>query len=45
MRLIGQEEGMRGYFKGNGVNCLRIFPNSALQFLSYETYKRVRINV
>jgi solute carrier family 25 phosphate transporter 23/24/25/41 len=44
MRLIGSEEGLRGYFKGNGVNCLRIFPNSALQFLSYETYKRFIID-
>jgi solute carrier family 25 phosphate transporter 23/24/25/41 len=39
-RVIFQEEGLYGYFKGNGANCLRIFPNSALQFFSYETYKK-----
>lgn len=42
LQKIGREEGVRGYFKGNGVNCVRIFPTSALQFYCYETYKRVR---
>jgi solute carrier family 25 phosphate transporter 23/24/25/41 len=41
LRLIWKEEGFYGYFKGNGANCIRIFPNSALQFFSYETYKKV----
>jgi hypothetical protein len=41
LRVILKEEGIYGYFKGNGANCLRIFPNSALQFFSYETYKKV----
>ena len=27
---IGQKEGLKGYFRGNGANCIRIFPNSAL---------------
>ena len=42
LKKIGTEEGIRGYFKGNGVNCVRIFPTSAFQFYCYETYKRVR---
>ena len=31
-----REEGYRGMFKGNGINCLRIVPNSAIKFFSYE---------
>ena len=27
---------MRGLFKGNGANCLRIVPNSAVKFFAYE---------
>jgi len=41
LKIIWQEEGIRGYFKGNGVNCVRIFPTSAIQFYTYESYKRV----
>eukprot|EP01102_Stenamoeba_stenopodia_P020405 TRINITY_DN7918_c0_g1_i1.p1 TRINITY_DN7918_c0_g1~~TRINITY_DN7918_c0_g1_i1.p1 ORF type:complete len:355 (-),score=56.56 TRINITY_DN7918_c0_g1_i1:9-1073(-) len=40
LKIIWQEEGLKGYFKGNGVNCVRIFPTSAIQFFSYESYKR-----
>jgi solute carrier family 25 phosphate transporter 23/24/25/41 len=29
-------EGMRGLFKGNGANCVRIVPNSAVKFFCYE---------
>lgn len=34
-----REEGWRGYMRGNGSNCLRIFPYSAIQFASYNIYK------
>ncbi|CED82852.1 Mitochondrial solute carrier protein [Phaffia rhodozyma] len=34
-----REEGFRGYMKGNGINCLRIMPYSAVQFSTYETLK------
>lgn len=34
-----REEGWRGYMRGNGSNCLRIFPYSAIQFASYNLYK------
>lgn len=33
-------DGMRGLFKGNGLNCIRIFPNSAIKFLCYEQITR-----
>ena len=36
---IGREEGLIGYFKGNGSNVVRIVPYTAAQFVSYEKYK------
>jgi solute carrier family 25 phosphate transporter 23/24/25/41 len=38
---VYREEGLRGYFKGNGTNCIRIAPYSAVQFTSYEQIKRL----
>lgn len=40
LRKIWKEEGFKGYMKGNGANCLRIVPYSAVQFGSYNLYKR-----
>ena len=39
-RAIGTNEGIRGYFKGNGAMMVRIFPYAAIQVMSYEQYKR-----
>lgn len=36
-----KEEGWRGFMRGNGTNCVRIVPYSAVQFGSYNFYKRV----
>ncbi|KAL9649040.1 hypothetical protein ABK040_008417 [Willaertia magna] len=36
---IGKEEGLIGYFKGNGTNIVRIVPYTSAQFLAYEQYK------
>jgi hypothetical protein len=36
-----REEGFRGFMAGNGTNCVRIVPYSAVQFGSYNFYKRV----
>ncbi|KAG0636553.1 mitochondrial carrier domain-containing protein [Tuber brumale] len=36
-----REEGWRGYMRGNGTNCIRIVPYSAVQFSSYTIYKRL----
>ncbi|CAI7909402.1 unnamed protein product [Closterium sp. NIES-54] len=36
---IGREEGIRAFWKGNGLNIVRIFPYSASQFTSHEQYK------
>ena len=37
-----RDEGWRGFMRGNGTNCIRIVPYSAVQFGSYNFYKRVR---
>ncbi|ANB14489.1 hypothetical protein AWJ20_2082 [Sugiyamaella lignohabitans] len=34
-----REEGWRGFMRGNGINCVRIVPYSAVQFSSYTIYK------
>ncbi|KAL5551931.1 hypothetical protein UlMin_002549 [Ulmus minor] len=36
LKYIWKTEGLRGMFKGNGTNCARIVPNSAVKFYSYE---------
>ncbi|XP_049849029.1 uncharacterized protein LOC126317096 [Schistocerca gregaria] len=43
LKKIFNEEGISGYFKGNGVNCIRIFPTSSLQFYFFETYKTIAL--
>ncbi|CAI7990344.1 Mitochondrial adenine nucleotide transporter ADNT1 [Geodia barretti] len=41
LRLIWREEGVKGYFKGNGTNVMRIVPYVAVQFAAYEEYKKL----
>ncbi|CAN6718597.1 unnamed protein product [Malus baccata var. baccata] len=36
LKYIWRTEGFRGLFKGNGTNCARIVPNSAVKFFSYD---------
>jgi len=36
-----REEGIRGFMAGNGTNCIRIVPYSAVQFGAYNFYKPV----
>lgn len=36
-----REEGFKGFMAGNGTNCIRIVPYSAVQFGAYNFYKRV----
>jgi solute carrier family 25 phosphate transporter 23/24/25/41 len=43
LKKMWVEEGWRGFMRGNGVNCIRIVPYSAVQFSSYNFYKRVCI--
>ncbi|CAL9228770.1 unnamed protein product [Arabidopsis halleri] len=39
--LIGKEEGIKGYWKGNLPQVIRIVPYSAVQLFAYETYKKL----
>jgi len=32
-------EGMRGFFKGNGANCLKVAPTRGVQFFAFESIK------
>jgi len=37
---MGKEEGIRGFMRGNGINCLRIITYSAVQFTTYVQLKK-----
>ena len=39
-----RDEGWQGFMRGNGINCLRIVPYSAVQFGSFNLYKRTAEN-
>ncbi|WFD20845.1 hypothetical protein MCAP1_003099 [Malassezia caprae] len=38
--MIYQEGGVRGFWLGNGLNCMKIIPESAIKFFTYEYMKR-----
>lgn len=39
-----KDEGWRGWFRGNTLNCIRIFPYSAVQFAVFEECKQMLLN-
>ncbi|XP_057498392.1 probable envelope ADP,ATP carrier protein, chloroplastic isoform X1 [Actinidia eriantha] len=39
--LIGKQEGLKGYWKGNLPQVIRIIPYSAVQLFAYDTYKNL----
>jgi len=41
LRELVARDGVRGLWRGNGLNCLRVVPASATQFAAYALYKRV----
>ena len=41
LRTMFREEGFRGLFKGNGANCVRVFPYVGTQFLCFDLFARV----
>lgn len=41
LRHMYHTEGVLSYWKGNGTNVVRIAPYSAMQFFSFDIYKRV----
>ena len=38
LRTIFKEEGMRGFYKGNGSNVIRVFPYVGTQFAAFDLY-------
>ena len=36
-----QRDGVRGLWKGNGLNCVRVVPSSAIQFGACALYKQL----
>lgn len=34
-----KNEGVKGFFKGNGANCLKVAPTRGVQFLAFESFK------
>ncbi|KAJ8903808.1 hypothetical protein NDN08_000341 [Rhodosorus marinus] len=40
LSTIGREEGMKGLYGGMGAHLLRVVPNAALMFLTYESVMR-----
>lgn len=40
LRTLFAKEGLRGFFKGNGANCLKVAPTKGIQFLVFEFLKR-----
>jgi solute carrier family 25 phosphate transporter 23/24/25/41 len=41
LRKMYREEGLKAYWKGNGTNVARIAPFSAIQFFSFDVYKKL----
>ncbi|XP_066308688.1 probable envelope ADP,ATP carrier protein, chloroplastic [Miscanthus floridulus] len=41
MADIGKKDGLKGYWKGNLPQVIRIIPYSAVQLFSYEVYKKI----
>ncbi|KAF9102473.1 hypothetical protein BGX29_004555 [Mortierella sp. GBA35] len=41
LRRMWVEEGFLGFMRGNGTNVIRIVPYSAVQFASYEQFKKL----
>lgn len=39
MLKFGKSEGLKGFFKGNGSNVIKIVPFSAIEFWTYEQCK------
>lgn len=36
---LWQAEGLKGFFKGNGANCLKVAPTRGVQFFAFEKFK------
>ena len=41
VKKIWKEDGFRGFFRGNGINVVKVAPESAIKFYAYEMLKNV----
>ncbi|KAF3441400.1 hypothetical protein FNV43_RR15314 [Rhamnella rubrinervis] len=41
IKKIWKEDGFRGFFRGNGINVVKVAPESAIKFYAYEMLKNV----
>ncbi|XP_052175554.1 calcium-dependent mitochondrial ATP-magnesium/phosphate carrier protein 3-like isoform X2 [Diospyros lotus] len=41
IKSIWKEGGFLGFFRGNGLNVLKVAPESAIKFYAYETFKNI----
>lgn len=41
IRNINYEGGYKAYFKGNGVNCLKVAPETAIKFYLFDYIKNI----
>lgn len=39
IRTILQQEGVRGFYRGVGVNCLKAMPGATIQFLAFDALR------
>lgn len=39
LKTIAAEEGLRGFWRGNGLHCLKVFPTSSIRYLVQEVLK------
>lgn len=44
LKKMWTDEGWRGFMRGNGTNCIRIIPYSAVQFSAYTVLKAYIVN-
>lgn len=43
LKAVPKKEGFLGLYKGNGAMMVRIFPYGAIQFMSFDKYKKVQL--
>nr|AFJ66222.1 hypothetical protein 34G24.27 [Capsella rubella] len=39
IKMIWKQDGVRGFFRGNGLNIVKVAPESAIKFYAYELFK------
>mmetsp|Transcript_33133 Transcript_33133/g.55517 ORF Transcript_33133/g.55517 Transcript_33133/m.55517 type:complete len:342 (-) Transcript_33133:806-1831(-) len=43
LRIILKEEGVKGFYKGNGANCFRVIPVYAIKFSLNDRFKEIMV--